>query len=162
VYKLIAVGDNSSPTVWTPRVKLSAQPEKMTNPGMKRVVRLLRNNFIVADIITLPDEVIEPGHRFIGINPNNPSQQTVYENFDAVETLHVSIFENGKLVYEPPDLKQVKAYAKSRIKTIRLESRRLENPHTIKVSLTEPYFHYKQTVIKEVRTVQANSLNDHS
>jgi nicotinate phosphoribosyltransferase len=134
---------------WAPRVKVSAQPEKTTNPGLKRVVRLLRNNFIVADLICLPDEPIAPGMRIRGINPRNPSQQTVYENFDTVETLHIPIFEDGRLVYNPPALPDVKAYAHKRTRTIRMESRRLENPHTLKVSLTENYAHYKQAVVDD-------------
>ena len=123
----------------------------MTNPGLKRVVRLLRNGFIFADIIALPDEVIEPGMRLVGINPTNPSQQTTYRDFDAVESLHVPIFEDGKLVYEQPALADVKAYARSRLRTIRLESRRLENPHTLKVSLTEKYWAYKQQVMDQAK-----------
>lgn len=151
VYKLVAVEEDHG---WEPRVKLSAQPEKMTNPGLKQVVRLLRNNFIVADIITMPDELIEPGKRLVGVNPNNPSQSTVYENYDRVEKLHIPIFEDGKLVYERPALKDIKAYAKSRIRLIRLESRRLENPHTLKVSLSDAYWQYKQDVIKQARDNQ--------
>ncbi len=147
VYKLVAVQEVDG--IWQPRVKLSAQPEKMTNPGIKQVVRLLRNGFVVADIIALPDEVITPDQPFVGINPANPSQQTIYREFDEVQKLHLPIFEQGKLVYTPPSLPEVKAYAKQRARTIRLESRRLENPHTLKVSLTERYFAYKQAVITQ-------------
>lgn len=157
VYKLVAVADEHDSKRWMPRIKLSAQPEKVTNPGLKRVVRLLRNNFIVADIIAMPDEVIEPGRPFIGVNPNNPSQQTLYKDFDTVEVLHVPIFADGRLIYEPPTLKTVKSYAQSRIGTIRLESRRLENPHTLKVSLTERYWQYKQDVIRQAISVEVDS-----
>jgi nicotinate phosphoribosyltransferase len=158
VYKLVAItmdetsadGDKH----WEPRVKLSAQPQKMTNPGLKHVWRLYRNGFIVADIIALPDEVIEPGMSFVGINPMNPSQQKLYYDFDKVESLHVPIFEAGRLVYQPPSLTEVKAYARSRLRTIRLESRRLENPHVLKVSLTEKYWQYKQEVIDQARLVE--------
>ena len=146
VYKLVSVQEPDG--TWQPRVKVSAQPEKMTNPGIKKVVRLLRNGFLVADIIALPDEEIAPERPFVGINPANPNQQTLYRNFDQVETLHVPIFAQGKLVYTPPSLPNVKAYARQRARTIRLESRRLENPHTLKVSLTERYFAYKQAVIQ--------------
>ncbi len=146
VYKLVAVSGEGG---WEPRVKVSAQPEKITNPGFKQVVRLLRNNFIVADIIALPDEEIVPGKPFVGINPANPSQQTTYRDFDTVERLHVPIFEQGQLVYTPPSLREVREYARQRTRTIRLESRRLENPHTLKVSLTEAYWAYKQAVIDQ-------------
>lgn len=158
VYKLVAVSADSTGdgagdqrVRWEPKVKLSAQPEKVTNPGLKRVVRLLRNGFISGDIIAMPDEVIEPGTRFVGINPTNPSQQKVYRDFDTVEALHVPIFVDGKLVYERPSLADVKAYARSRLRTIRLESRRLENPHTLKVSLTEKYWTYKQQIMEQAR-----------
>jgi nicotinate phosphoribosyltransferase len=154
VYKLVAVEENGH---WQPRVKISALPEKVTNPGLKQTVRLLRHGFIVADIIALPDEAITPGKRFVGVNPNNPSQQTTYDNYDAVEPLHVPIFVDGGLVYDVPDLRAVKAFARSRIRTIRLESRRLENPHTLKVSLTERYWQYKQDVLHHAQHVQENS-----
>ncbi len=155
VYKLVAVAmDETSAdggSRWEPRVKLSAQPQKMTNPGLKHVWRLYRNGFIVADIIALPDEVIEPGTAFVGINPMNPSQQKLYQDFDTVESLHVPIFRDGRLFYAPPELTDVKAYARSRLRTIRLESRRLEHPHILKVSLTEKYWQYKQDVISRAR-----------
>jgi nicotinate phosphoribosyltransferase len=152
VYKLVAVSPNGADRhslngKWEPRVKLSAQPEKMTNPGLKRGVRLVHNGFIAADLIALPDEVIEPGKRIIGINPTNPSQRKIYTDFDSVENLHVPIFENGELVYDPPPLDEVKAFARSRLRMLRLESRRLEHPHILKVSLTEKYYQYKQDVI---------------
>lgn len=141
-----------------PRIKVSAQPEKITNPGLKKVVRLLRNNFIVADIIALPDEEIVPGKPVVGINPHNSTQQTIYKDFDAVELLHIPIFVDGQLVYEMPPLTAVRDYARQRTRTIRLESRRLENPHTLKVSITEGYYRYKQRVI-EAATV-ANHFQD--
>jgi len=148
VYKLVAVQEDAG---WEPRIKLSAQPEKVTNPGLKRVVRLLRNRFIVADVVCLPDEIVQPGQKIVGINPHNPSQQTVYQNFDSVQELHIPIFEDGKLVYDPPPLTDVKAYARQSARSIRLESRRLENPHTLKVSLSQRYFEYKQSVIEHAR-----------
>lgn len=153
VYKLVAVSQSApaGQDGWDARVKISAQPEKMTNPGLKRVTRLLRNGFIVADIIGLPDERIEPGLKVVGINPRNPSQNTVYENFDAVASLHVPIFEEGRLVYTPPALLDVKAYAQQQVHTIRLESRRLENPHTLKVSLSQAYWRFKQAIIEDAR-----------
>jgi nicotinate phosphoribosyltransferase len=152
VYKLVAVSPagaerHSLNGKWEPRVKLSAQPEKMTNPGLKRAVRLLRNGFIAADLIALPDEVIEPGKRIIGINPTNPSQRKIYTDFDSVQAFHIPIFENGQLVYDPAQLTDVKAFARSRLRMLRLESRRLEHPHILKVSLTEKYWQYKQNVI---------------
>ncbi|MBX3080617.1 MAG: nicotinate phosphoribosyltransferase [Anaerolineae bacterium] len=155
VYKLVAVENTLGE--WEPRIKISAQPEKVTNPGLKKTVRLLRNGFIVADIVALDDEVIEPGRRFVGVNPNNPSQQTTYEHYDAVEALHIPIFVDGKLVYEMPPIKEVRAYAKSRIRTIRLESRRLENPHTLKVSLTEHYWKFKQEIAEQARQAEEMS-----
>ncbi len=155
VYKMVAVADDTGE--WEPRIKISAQPEKVTNPGIKRVWRLLRNGFIVADIIALPDEEIVPGKRIIGINPVNPIQQKTYDDFDAVEPLHIPIFTDGQPVYQSPDLAEIKAYASSRLRTIRLESRRLENPHTLKVSLTEPYYQFKRDLIS--RTTPVRKLN---
>ncbi|MCC7450911.1 MAG: nicotinate phosphoribosyltransferase [Anaerolineae bacterium] len=160
VYKLVAIdGERGEPgdmLAWEPRVKLSAQPEKVTNPGLKQVCRLLRNGFISADIIALPDEVIEPGMSFVGINPTNPIQQKVYRDFDTVEELLVPIFHNGQLVYQEPDLNAIKAFARARVRTIRLESRRLEHPHILKVSLTERYWKYKQDVINQARQIERN------
>jgi nicotinate phosphoribosyltransferase len=162
VYKLVAVEEqNHNHREWMPRVKISAQPSKVTNPGLKRVVRLLRNGFISADIMALPDEVIEPGRRVVGINPTNPIQRRVYADFDAVESLHIPIFVDGNLVYQMPSLNEVKAFAASRLQTIRLESRRLENPHTLKVSLTEGYWRYKEEIIERSRPATTNEHSPH-
>ena len=144
VYKLIAVEDGTNK--WQPRVKLSAQPEKSTLPGFKKVVRLLRRGLIVADLITLPDEVVTPGVPVLGINPANSSQRTTYEDFDAVESLHIPIFVDGVRIYDSPSLVAIKAYANARQLTIRLESRRLQSPHSLKVSMTEAYWQYREAV----------------
>jgi nicotinate phosphoribosyltransferase len=160
VYKLVSVSEpderHAGKSIWEPRVKISAQPFKVTNPGIKKVTRLLRNGFIVADIIGMVDEEIKPGMRIVGINPTNPIQQKIYEDFDTVESLHIPIFVDGKQVYQPPSLNEVKVFAASRLRTIRLESRRLENPHTLKVSLTEAYWHYKQAVIERLAPAHRN------
>ncbi|MHB8624691.1 MAG: nicotinate phosphoribosyltransferase [Aggregatilineales bacterium] len=148
IYKLIAVED--APSDWQPRIKLSAQPEKTTLPGFKKIVRLLRRGLIVADLIALPDERIVPGTAITGINPANSSQRTVYEDFDAIESLHIPIFEDGQRVYDPPSLLEIKAYANARQSTIRIESRRLEQPHSLKVSMTEAYWQYREAISRSV------------
>lgn len=149
VYKLVAVEDSSGD--WSPKIKISAQPQKMTNPGFKRVVRLLRNGFIEADLICMPDEVIVPGISVEGINPNFPSQRKIYRDFDTVHELHIPIFRGGELIYDVPSLLEVRNYAQGSLKTIRLESRRLDNPHTLKVSLTQAYWDYKMHVLEQAR-----------
>jgi nicotinate phosphoribosyltransferase len=148
IYKLIAVED--APGDWQPRIKLSAQPEKTTLPGFKKIVRLLRRGLIVADLIAMPDEPITSGVPITGINPANSGQRTVYEDFDAVESLHVPIFENGHRVYDSPSLAEIKTYANARQATIRLESRRLEHPHSLKVSMTEAYWQYREAISRSV------------
>lgn len=152
VYKLVAVENTSGE--WEPRIKLSAQPEKTTNPGFKQVLRLSRRGLIVADLIALPDEVITPGTPILGINPGNSSQSTMYQDYDKVESLHVPIFVDGKRVYNMPTLDQVKDYAAERQAMIRLESRRLQYPHSLKVSMTERYFQYKQEVSRTALTTR--------
>jgi len=148
VYKLVAVEQDNG---WQPRIKLSAQPEKTTLPGFKKVYRLTRRGLIVADVIALPDEVILAGRAIIGINPANPSQRSIYEDFDHVESLHVQIFKDGRRVYDPPTLTDVKRFAQSRLDMIRLESRRLEQPHSLKVSVTEAFWDYRQQVSEAAR-----------
>lgn len=155
VYKLVAVEDR--PGQWQPRVKLSAQPEKSTLPGFKQVVRLLRRGLIVADVIAMPAEIIAPGRSITGINPANSSQRTVYEDFDTVETLHIPIFVDGTRVYDPPSLIAIKAYANERQQTIRLESRRLQSPHSLKVSMTEAYWQYREAVNQAMTPSQQHS-----
>jgi len=110
----------------------------------------MRRGLIVADLIALPDEVIRPGMPILGINPANSMQSLVYADFDTVLPLHIPIIVDGKRVYELPTLKQVKAYAAERLGTIRIESRRLESPHSLKVSMTERYWQFKQEVMRAV------------
>ena len=144
VYKLIAVEE--APGDWQPRIKISAQPEKTTLPGFKQVVRLLRRGLIVADLIALPDEMINPGQSVVGINPSNAGQRTSYTDFDAVQTLHHPVMQDGVRVMQMPSLIDIKAYANQQQNTVRLESRRLQSPHSLKVSLTEAYWNYRQSV----------------
>jgi nicotinate phosphoribosyltransferase len=149
VYKLTAVKNEQGN--WEPRIKLSAQPEKSTLPGFKKVLRLSRRGLIVADVIAMPDEDFAAGQPVVGINPSNAIQRTIYQDFDAVESLHIPIFQDGKRVYTPPALAEVKDYARRRLTQIRIESRRLENPHSLKVSVTEAYWEYKESVSRAAR-----------
>jgi nicotinate phosphoribosyltransferase len=153
VYKLIAVHEGQ----WQPRIKLSGQPEKTTLAGFKRVWRLTRRGLIAGDVIALPEEVLQPGKPVTAINPANPTQMTVYQDFDQAEVLHIPIFEDGQLIYTPPTLPEMKSFANERLNMIRIESRRLQHPHSLKVSLTERMWAYQQAVRSAIQPVNRSS-----
>jgi nicotinate phosphoribosyltransferase len=147
VYKLVAV--ESVPGDWEPRIKLSGQAEKTTLPGFKKIWRLSRRGLIVADVIALPDETIKPGEPVVGINPANPMQRSEYVDFDRVDMLHNIVMVEGQLVNDLPDLNAAKRYAEQQLGSIRIESRRLVNPHSLKVSTSERYWAHKEAVASQ-------------
>lgn len=145
VYKLAAIEENGQ---IIPKIKLSENVDKITNPGFKQVWRLFdrTSGKAIADVITLADEVI---------NENKP-----YELFDAEHTwkkkrvtnfyakkLQVQIFAKGKCVYQSPDLKAIQTYCREQIDTLWEEVLRFENPHSYYVDLSWKLWHLKQDLI---------------
>jgi len=145
VYKLAAeVVDGEM----QPRIKLSDNPAKVTNPGYKKVYRLYKkkNGKAIADLLTLADETIDTDKPLRIFDPNQTWKSMVVSDFTARELL-VPVFVNGKQVYESPDVKEIQEYAKQELQSMWEEYKRLLNPHVYKVDLSDKLYELKKSMI---------------
>ena len=146
VYKLVAVEHQGE---IIPRIKISENVQKITNPYFKKVVRLYSNEtgMAIADVLTTYDEVIDDALPYEIFDPQNTWKRKVITDFKAVE-LQVPIFKSGKLVYKSPSLDEIKAYAEEELSLIWDEVKRFENPHTYYVDLSQKLWDIRYDLLK--------------
>ena len=147
VYKLAAVVENGQ-TV--PRIKLSDNAVKITNPGNKSLWRLFDNatGMAAADVITLEDEVIDDSKPYTIFHPDYPYKKKTLTDFTAVKIL-VHVFKSGKCVYHNPSIKEIKDYCKEQLDKFWDEIKRFENPQEYFVDLSKPLWDIKQSLIHQ-------------
>jgi len=147
VYKLVAIEENGE---IIPKIKISENVEKITNPGFKQVWRFFdrETGKAVADLLTLHDEVIDENEPYELFDPEYTWKRKIVTNY-RVQKLHVKIFEKGKCVYKSPPLKEIRYYCKAQTETLWDEVTRLENPHRYYVDLSKPLWDIKDKLLKE-------------
>ena len=148
VYKLVAVEDNSGDII--PRIKISENEEKITNPGFKKVIRIFdkNTNMAIADLITMHDEIIDENLPLEIFNPVHTWKRKKITNYYTKDLL-VPIFQKGKLVYKNPSVLEIKEFAKKECKKFWPEILRFENPHTYYVDLSNELWSIKQKLLHE-------------
>lgn len=151
VYKLAAEeGEDGN---FVAKIKLSNNPAKVTNPGIKKVFRIYdkATNKLKADIISLVDETIDEG-RNLRITDSGAKwkHMTLGAGSFRVRELLVPIFLDGKLVYESPSTMEIQAYCNQEKDSLWDEHLRLNNPHVVPVDLSEQLAHLKNTLIDEM------------
>ena len=131
-----------------PKIKISANPDKITNPGFKKVYRLFDNETgkAFADLITLWDELVDQSQPLELFDPDATWKRKVYTNIEAKE-LMVPIFQQGKLVYQVPDLQASRAYCQRQVDSLWDEVKRFENPHNYYVDLSQKLWDIKQSLL---------------
>ena len=150
VYKLSAIEKEGK---IEPKIKISDNVGKITNPGFKKVVRFYNKDtgYAMADVIALRDEEIS-NETYTILDENSNHKTHTLENYTARE-LQIPIFINGKLVYEEPTLEETRNYAKEEIKTIYPESQRLYNPHIHHVGLSKELLKLKRKMIMDTKGI---------
>ena len=145
VYKLVAVERDGKVI---PKIKISENPEKITNPHFKKVFRIFdkENGMATADLMCVYDEVIDESRPLELFDPHETWKRKVCENYYVKELL-VPIFRNGECVYTSPSVKEIKAYAKAQIMTLWDEVKRFENPHRYYVDLSQKLWDIKHDLL---------------
>ena len=145
VYKLSAIEKNGK---LIPKMKISENVEKITNPGLKKIVRFYgkENGKAMADLIMLRDEKLPDGKPFEIFDPNAEWKRKTLKNYVCKEIL-VPIFERGKLVYKCPDIEEVRKTCEEQIETLWGETLRFENPQTYYVDLSQSLFDLKRELL---------------
>lgn len=145
VYKLVAVERDGKVI---PKIKISENPEKITNPHFKKVYRIFdkENGMATADLMCVYDEVIDESRPLELFDPHETWKRKVCENYYVKELL-VPIFQNGECVYTSPSVEEIKAYAKAQIMTLWDEVKRFENPHRYYVDLSQKLWDIKHDLL---------------
>ncbi len=150
VYKLVAVEDDEGNI--TPKIKVSENTAKITNPHFKRLYRLYdkESGKALADELTLRDEVIDETKPHTIFDPVATWKTKELENF-TVRELQVPIFKGGELVYQLPALEEIKAYCAQQLHTLWDEVKRFENPHTYYVDLSQRLWDCKRSLLEHMK-----------
>lgn len=130
-----------------PKIKLSDNPVKVTNPGYKKVFRFYdRNGMAIADLIALNHETIDESKPLRIFDPVQTYKSMTLTDFTARELL-VPIFIDGHQVYESPCIREIQAYARKEFESMWDEYKRLLMPHTYKVDLSDELYRLKMDLI---------------
>ena len=147
VYKLCALEKDG---VIVPKIKISENVEKITNPGFKTLYRLYdkETNKAIADVLTLDGETIPEEDGYEIFDPNAVWKKKKLNNFYA-KNLRVQLFKEGKCVYECPSIEEVKSYCSDQVETLWGETLRFENPQTYYVDLSQKLWDVKHELLEE-------------
>ena len=147
VYKLAAVEDDQGNII--PKIKVSENTTKITNPHFKKVYRYYdkESGKALADELCLYNEVVRPedGPHTI-FDPNATWKTKTLTDFTIRELL-VPIFKGGQLVYQQPSLPEIKSYCQAQMETLWDEVKRFENPHTYYVDLSKKLWDVKRELL---------------
>lgn len=147
VYKLVAVEEGKK---IIPKIKISENEEKVTNPGFKQLYRLYdkNTNKALTDVITFAHETIDENLPYEIFDPVYTWKRKTLTNFKAKKLL-VQIFENGNCIYNSPNVTDIKNYCKAQLLTLWEEVLRFENPHKYYVDLSTKLWATKKRLLKK-------------
>ena len=148
VYKVCAVEDEQGKII--PKIKVSENVGKITNPHYKKVWRFYGRDTgkAIADYLSLYDETVDDSGDFEIFDPENVWKRKVVYDFEAKE-LQVPIFRKGELVYDLPSLEHIRAYCAQQVDTLWDEVKRFDNPHSYYVDLSQRLWDIKQMMLLE-------------
>ena len=146
VYKLVAVENEQKQIV--PKIKKSENTAKITNPHFKKLYRFFDNEskMAIADEICVYDEIIDESKPHTIFDPNATWKTKTLTNF-TVKQLQVPVFINGKLVYNLPNIEQIKTYCSKQVGLLWNEVKRFENPHMYYVDLSQKLWDIKHKLL---------------
>ena len=151
VYKLAAIQNEEGEFV--PKIKISENTEKITNPGNKTIYRIYEkaSGKIKADLICFADEVIDPKQNLLLFDPMDTWKKTKLAGGTyTVREILLPIFKNGECLYKSPTLKEIAAYCREEKDTLWDETKRLFYPHRVYVDLSQKLYAVKQSLLDQM------------
>lgn len=147
VYKLAAVEDEQGNII--PKIKVSENVTKITNPHFKKTYRLFDNRTgkALADYICVYDETVDDTRPLEIFDPLATWKRKTISSFTA-HPLQMEIFRGGKLVYKRPSLQEIQRYCAQQVDTLWDEVKRFDNPHSYAVDLSEKLWNIKQDLLR--------------
>lgn len=152
VYKLAAILDKETGE-FIPKIKLSENTEKITNPGNKTIYRIYskHHNKIKADLISLADETFDPAADMVIFDPLATWKKTkIYGGTYTLRELLVPVFKNGECVYTSPSVMDIREYCQGELGTLWHETRRFANPQEVYVDLSDKLYQIKTHLLEEM------------
>ena len=148
VYKLAAVVNDDGEIV--PKIKISENVGKITNPHFKKLYRFIGKDTgkAIADYLCVHDETVDDSKDIEIFDPEATWKRKTVYNYTAKE-LQVPIFKNGELVYECPELSQIRAYCLEQVDTLWDEIKRFDNPQNYYVDLSQKLWDIKYGLLKK-------------
>ena len=151
VYKLAAIQNEKGEFV--PKIKISENTEKITNPGNKTIYRIYEkaSGKIKADLICFADEVIDPKQDLLLFDPMDTWKKTKLAGGTyTVREILLPIFKNGECLYKSPTLKEIATYCREEKDTLWDETKRLFYPHRVYVDLSQKLYNVKQSLLDQM------------
>lgn len=147
VYKLAAVEEADGTVV--PKIKISENVEKITNPHFKKLYRFYAKDTgkAIADYMTIYDEKVDDSQDMVIFDPDATWKRKRVYNFTARE-LQVPVFQGGELVYKLPSLEEIRTYCAEQVETLWEEVKRFDNPQTYYVDLSQKLWDVKYGLLK--------------
>lgn len=155
VYKLAAIKDKTNGE-FIPKIKLSENTEKVTNPGNKTIYRIYdkKHHKIIADLICLVGEEFDTNKELVIFDPIETWKKTRLQPGEyEMKELLVPVFINGECCYTSPSVMELQAFFKEELETLWPESRRLANPHQIHVDLSKKLWDTKKALLDEYHDI---------
>lgn len=148
VYKLAAIENENNEII--PKIKVSENAAKITNPGFKKIIRIYDNisNKALADLICLHDEIININDDLEIFDPEATWKRKKITNYHIKELL-IPVFLKGKQVYSLPTLDEIRNYCKNEVDSLWDEIKRMVNPHIYYVDLSQKLWDLKQNMLKK-------------
>lgn len=149
VYKLAAIMDEET-CEFIPKMKLSENSEKITNPGNKTVYRIYSKETgkIIADLIALSEETFDESKELLLFDPIDTWKKTLLEpNTYIVREIMDPIFKKGVCVYQSPNVMEIRENCTKELNTLWDETRRFTNPHRVYVDLSNKLYQMKQELL---------------
>lgn len=149
VYKMVSIEDEGA---MQDTIKISANPEKVSTPGLKKVYRIVNriSKKSEGDYIAMEDENPQEEDHLKMFHPVHTYVSKFVTNYDAVN-LHQTIFKDGNLVYELPAIEDIKAYAKDNLSLLWDEYKRPKAPEEYPVDLSQKCWDNKMANIQKVK-----------
>ena len=148
VYKLAAVENENGEII--PKIKISENIGKITNPHYKKLYRFIGNDTgkAIADYLCVYDETVDDSQDIEIFDPEATWKRKTVYNYTAKE-LQVPIFRNGELVYQSPELSEIRAYCLEQVDTLWDEIKRFDNPQNYYVDLSQKLWDIKYGLLKK-------------
>ena len=146
VYKLVAKEEGGE---IVPKIKISENPEKITNPHFKKVYRIFDNEsgIAIADLLCVHDEVLDPTAPLELFDPIETWKKKTVTDYTLRELL-VPVFKNGECVYELPHISDIRSYCMNEVEHLWDEVKRFENPHRYYVDLSRRLWDVKHALLE--------------